>query len=87
MAITQSKKQSDLEKRLQLLKQQVYGKTNNSTLKSASPTFTKSNNTYNTHSDLAFLQADLIKITVFTVLILSAQLGLFYLIQNKIIIF
>ncbi len=88
MAITQSKRQSDLEKRLHLLKQQVYGKANIATLQpSPTSSITSTSNARQLQTDLGFLRTDLIKISLFAVIIFGIQFVLFYLVQNKIINF
>jgi len=70
MAIQQQKKQSDIEKRLELLRKQVYGKKEFSV---------KSAVTTNSSSDLTYLHKDLLKILVFSSLAIGIQLILFFL--------
>ncbi len=81
MAIQLSKKQSDLEKRLKILHQQVYGKSQLShlpnTQTSSSPTLIK--------SDLAFLYQDLLKIGIFASSAIGFQIILFFLIRNHVL--
>ena len=56
MAIHEQKKQSDIEKRLQLLRRQVYGKKEFEV---------KNNITTNSSDDLTYLHQDLLKILLF----------------------
>lgn len=92
MAIQQQKKQSDLEKRLQLLRRQVYGKTEKAS-------YSASKLVNNTESliaqalnsgvvykaDISFLYQDLLKIGIFATIALSLQIILFFLSRNQII--
>ena len=86
MAIHQTKKQSDLEKRLKILRQQFYGKsseqkpiqseqlphryTNISTLPQASPSTAVLKN------DISYLKGDLLKILTFSSIAIGAQIVL-----------
>lgn len=82
MAILQTKKQSDLEKRLKLLRQQVYGKN------SDTPTYRFSNSPSNPESsgtDVTYLYHDLSKIGIFASLTIGAQIILFILMKNHIV--
>lgn len=95
MAIHETKKQSDLEKRLKLLRQQVYGKENVSSIK-----YQVSNGkkvpiaeavpvskaiTHNT--DIPYLYHDLTKIGILCSLALGVQFVLFILMRNQILNF
>ena len=76
MAIQQTKRQSDLEKRLQILRKQVYGKNE----------FKVQNNiTTNSSSDLTYLGQDLLKSLLFSSAAIGIQLVLFTLIKNNIL--
>ena len=78
MAIHRTYTQSDLEKRLQVIRKQVYGKTplvSSSSLKTSPQS----------NSDITYLRHDLIKISILTSLALGSQIVLFYLVQNNIL--
>lgn len=77
MAIQALKKQSDLEKRLQLLRKQVYGKNQYKT-EDRRPT-TESH----TVSDIAYLYRDLLKILLFSSLAIGTQVLLFFLMKYR----
>lgn len=77
MAIQQSYKQSDLEKRLKLLRSQVYGKSEAKQLSSKTSTPLK--------SDTVYLYQDLLKIGLFSSAAIGIQIVLFFLIQNHIL--
>ena len=83
MAIQQTKKQSDLEKRLRLLRHQVYGKTyslsetNHSTQTPISGTSLK--------TDIPYLYQDLLKIGIFASIAIGIQAVLFILLKNHIL--
>ena len=87
MAIQESKKQTDIEKRLSLLRNQLYGKVPlqknkysgnlvSSSLQNRSTTIT---------SDAAYLYQDLLKIGIFASLALGIQIVLFFLIKNHVL--
>ena len=76
MAIQQSKKQSDLEKRLKLLHLQVYGK-NSEILKHRYTDTPTSSDLI--RPDITYLRHDLIKILTLSSLAIGAQLILFFL--------
>lgn len=75
MSIQQTKKQSDLEKRLRLLRTQVYGK---SEIQQASTPSSSAS----TRSEVSFLYQDLLKIGVLSALALGFQIVLFILLKN-----
>lgn len=96
MAIEATKKLSDLEKRLSLLRQQVYGKETVSSIKyqevSKKATDIKSARatTYhlpptNSASDTTYLYQDLFKISILASCAIGAQLILFILTKNHIL--
>lgn len=88
MSIHQSKKQSDLEKRLQLLRRQVYGKNSESryTTKSAGqPIIPTAHQPTTISSDLNFLHQDLLKILVLSSLAIGSQIILFFLLKNNVL--
>ena len=78
MAIHRTHTQSDLEKRLQVIRKQVYGKT--LLVKSGSLETNPQSN-----SDITYLRHDLIKISILTSLALGSQIVLFYLVQNNVL--
>ena len=81
------KKQSDLEKRLKLLRTQVYGKefrVNSSELVVKNAGSTNSELRTN-NSDLSYLYQDLLKIGIFSTLALGLQIILFMLTKNHIL--
>ena len=85
MAIQETKKQSDLEKRLQILRRQAYGGKPIETVvyKSNNQLIHQSANT----TDINFLRQDLIKITIFSLLALSAQFILYFALRNNLVKF
>lgn len=93
MAIQQSKKQSDLEKRLQLLRRQVYGKSNQSSSISYHLSDKEQKNSNNKQitaesysiSDLNFLHQDLLKILIFASCAIGGQVILFLLVKNNVL--
>jgi hypothetical protein len=95
MAIQQIKKQSDLEKRLRLLRQQMYGKSPDHSphfAPSAShlageagrPTDTP-NHSSSVRTDTAYLRQDILKITILATSAIGIQLILFVLSRNHIL--
>lgn len=97
MAIQQTKKQSDLEKRLRLLRQQVYGKhveatTTQTTSTPSSYNFqakkTESRIDFQIAStDINYLYQDLLKIFTLASLALAIQIVLFFLLKQSILNF
>ncbi|OGE29344.1 hypothetical protein A2867_03255 [Candidatus Daviesbacteria bacterium RIFCSPHIGHO2_01_FULL_40_11] len=101
MAIQQTKKQSDLEKRLMLLRRQVYGKEPDRSVKSDKIrdhqqtgksenlafryTETQISSGTPISSDLAYLRHDLLKILIFSSFAIGAQIVLFFLLKNHIL--
>lgn len=96
MAIHETKRQSDLEKRLQLLRRQVYGRRseyqinrkageldNSDTLTLRSPGTLSSSESFRT--DLTYLHQDLLKIMTFSSLAIGIQIILFFLLKNHIL--
>lgn len=83
MAIQQTKRQSDLEKRLQLLRKQVYG---NKKFSVQSSEFKVENKiTVNSSNDLTYLGQDLLKILIFSSAAIAIQLVLFILLKTNIL--
>lgn len=80
MAIHESKKQSDLEKRLQLLRHQVYGNSREYSLSEP-----KANQSTTINSDITYLHKDLLKIVLLSSLAIGAQIILYFLLQNHIL--
>lgn len=93
MAIQQSKKQSDLEKRLQLLRKQVYGRESVVSSKHSFPSANAERKYHVTHTtnyqlpttDITHLHQDLLKIMTFSSLAIGVQLLLFFLLKNHIL--
>jgi hypothetical protein len=97
MAINQTQKQSDLEKRLRILRQQVYGKQTNQQLselqerKLPIPKYQlaglsdKHQSNISISSEITYIRQDLLKIFLLTSIALIAQFILFYLLQNHIL--
>jgi len=88
MAITESKKQSDIEKRLQLLRQQVYGKESEKLrMTQLKPANQKAGESAveSFRSDTAYLHQDLFKILILSSLAIGIQLILFILTRNHIL--
>jgi|GEM_PF-1637270 len=101
MAIIQTKKQSDLEKRLLLLRKQVYGKglenryvsktknqpVNESDTLTYRHTETPIHRTTDTltSSDITYLYKDLLKIILFSSFAIGIQVILFFLLKNHIL--
>ncbi len=84
MAIHQSMKQSDLEKRLKLLHNQVYGKERTSNIKySVSSSIPPTKNIV--ISDAAYLHQDLLKILTLSSLAIASQITLLDLLQRHIL--
>ncbi len=97
MAIQQSKKQSDLEKRLQLLRRQVYGGNKNQPAyfsgthsyqlpdnKQESGDRRPANDSYSAITDLTYLHRDLLKILIFASFAIGAEIILFLLVKNNV---
>jgi len=83
MAIQQTKKHSDLEKRLSLLRQQVYGKQQfKFEGKNSTATSKDSNNLSN---DTTYLYKDLSKIGILASIALGFQVILFFLTRNHLV--
>ncbi|MBU1032167.1 hypothetical protein KKE03_04590 [Patescibacteria group bacterium] len=99
MAIQQTKHQTDLEKRLHLLRRQVYGKNSNQSsarlpdgqaisYQLSDTMQNKSDDrrlTAESYSDLTYLHQDLLKILVFASLAIGIQAVLFFLSKNHIL--
>lgn len=97
MAITESKKQSDLEKRLRLLRQQVYGKSSDEPKSSPNEKVSTyqmnnnqlssipSNHTESFKSDITYLHQDLFKVLTLSSVAIGIQLILFFLLRNHIL--
>jgi len=82
MAIHESKKQSDLEKRLKLLRQQVYGKTESHSFQTSD---IKKSDNYSITADITYLYQDLFKILILSSAAIAVQLLLFILTKNHIL--
>ena len=87
MAIHESKKQSDLEKRLRLLHQQVYGKQAFRVQSSEFRVKEKISTNYqlpttNLSTDITYLHQDLVKILTLSGLAIGIQVILFFLLKG-----
>lgn len=83
MAIQLSKKQSDLEKRLKLLHNQVYGK---SQFAVNSKQFSAKDKVYmNSSSDITYLRQDLLKIVTLSAGAIAIQIVLYFSLQNHVL--
>lgn len=85
MAIQLSKKQSDLEKRLKLLHQQIDGKKDVSSAPSGARYQVSSNSHVIHTTDVVYLQQDLLKILTLSSLAIASQIALYYLLQHHIL--
>lgn len=93
MAIQQTKRQSDLEKRLQLLRHQVYGKDEKVSYQASRPLSNSENSIAQspnssiaeTSSDLNYLHQDLLKILTLSSLAIGAQIILLLLLKNHVL--
>lgn len=94
MSLHQLKKQSDLEKRLRLLRQQVYGKEKldvrsekleSSNLTSNIPPQGPTSHISSPTSDITYLYQDLFKIGILASLAIGVQVILFMLTKNHIL--
>lgn len=84
MAINQTHKQSELEKRLKLLRTQMYGKTESYSVKSDNQLTNHPASTQSLRgSDMLYLRADLTKISILALLAFGIQFMLFFLIKNN----
>lgn len=81
MAIQLSKKQSDLEKRLKILHQQVYGKTTSYVTAGS----TQVNSKFEQSSDSIYLQKDLLKILTLSSAAIALQVILYLLLQHRVL--
>ncbi len=82
MAIQELKKQSDLEKRLQILRRQVYGKQE---FRAQKDSLSHPVQTSSSLTDLSYLYHDLLKTLLFSSLAIGAQILLFFLMKNHIL--
>jgi len=90
MSIQQTKRQSELEKRLQILRRQVYGKpasqnTNKSTGSANTLIHRYTDTPIHQPDDLAYLRQDLWKIAIFSSIAIGGQFLLFFLLNNHIL--
>ncbi|MBI2018400.1 hypothetical protein HYS96_01710 [Candidatus Daviesbacteria bacterium] len=98
MALHQSKHQSDLEKRLKILRQQFYGRNDQSNIYSlpASPVFDEvrqgrqrgepsTTKVEVTIDDTTYLRQDLLKISIFAGTALGLQIILYFLMKNNVL--
>ncbi len=93
MAILETRHQTDLEKRLQLLRRQVYGKQEFRVKDKLTTNYPPANATHsvaggpttNLLSDLSYLHKDLLKILIFASVAIGAQAILFFLLKNHLL--
>ncbi len=88
MPIQQSKKQSDLEKRLKILRRQVYGKNialSDTPIQQYSDAMMHRTTGTLASPDASYLYRDLSKILVLALVALTIQFSLFILLKNHII--
>lgn len=92
MVIQQTKRQSDLEKRLQIIRRQVYGKGEKASYQASklsgnqdNPAQSLNSSIAKASSDLTYLHKDLLKILIFSSFALGAQIILFILSQKHIV--
>ena len=92
MAIHQSKNQSDLEKRLKILRQQFYGKGSDQkptpsehlTHRYINPTPSSTPHTI-ALLDVSYLRQDLLKIFTFSSIAIGAQIIFYLLLKNQVL--
>ncbi|EKD84667.1 MAG: hypothetical protein ACD_38C00176G0002 [uncultured bacterium] len=101
MAYQQTAKLSDLEKRLQILRRQVYGKNSENSERIGEPVKSENQLTGTgilTHqysgapshsesfrTDFAYLRHDLAKILILSSMAIGAQISLFFLLKNNLL--
>lgn len=87
MAIHQTKRQTDLEKRLTILRRQVYGRESVASSKQYVTTNypLPASQRGEPTTDITYLQGDLIKISIFAGSALGLQIILYFLIKNNIL--
>ncbi len=89
MAIVQTKRQSDLEKRLKLLRHQVYGGNKSSAISYQLSDKTGESDdrklTTESYSEITYVHKDLFKILIFSSFAIGAQVILLILLQNHIL--
>jgi hypothetical protein len=92
MAVLQGKKQTDLEKRMKMLQNQLYGKQEDKSLTHSNQPINEARMSLNTdnsdqlrtsirtenHSDIAFLKSDLTKIIILSSLAFGAEAVLYF---------
>ena len=83
MAIQTSYKQSELEKRVKILRQQTYGKRHIRYTKETN--MQRPDQSITIHSENLYLRQDLLKISLLTALAFGIQITLFYLVQNNVL--
>lgn len=85
MAIHEVKKQTDIERRLKLLRQQVYG-AEEKKLEVKSLNFVPTQSGYlSIQAEVSYLYRDLLKIGIFASIALGTQIILFILFKNNIL--
>lgn len=87
MAIHETQKQTDIERRLKLLRMQIYGKERESQkfVSSDSSDSSEAMTPLTPTSDITYLYHDLFKIGVLATFALGAQIILFYLLRNNLL--
>lgn len=91
MAYSQSKKLTTAEKKLQILKAQLYGKNEVVTAKSSPSLFTNAvvdlsskNHHLSTSHEITFLKKDLIKTLIFATLAITIQITVYFVLQSRL---
>jgi hypothetical protein len=90
MAYSQSKKTTGIEKKLQVIRTQLYGKDNGITTYSIKTENTKTKSTLKESSAVAtfnvdYLKKDLLKIVLLTILAMGAQMFIYFSQTHKLI--
>ena len=91
MAIHRTLRQTDLEKRLKILRQQFYGKSSDQkparSEHLAHYTATPASSTTSTalRNDISYLNSDLLKILTFSSIAIGVQIILYFLLKNQVL--
>lgn len=86
MPVTQTKKQADIEKRLKILRKQVYSvRPVDSVADPSLPTSSHTSNSNYSQADITYLRQDLIKIITFATVAFVIQIVLYFLLRNQIL--
>ncbi|MBI2600730.1 hypothetical protein HYW42_02145 [Candidatus Daviesbacteria bacterium] len=85
MAIQQTYKQSEIEKRLKILRRQVYGKSKLSGIKYQTSGKTSTYRSNLSSADLSYIQKDLAKVGLLTFLAIGVQIALYMALKNNLV--